>query len=77
MDYAFKYIETAPLMLEADYAYTGRHSFLSKCKYDSSKGVGKVAGFQDVKADTTGAQMKAALAKGPVSIAIEADKSVF
>ena len=42
MDYAFKYIETAPLMLEADYPYTGKHSFLSKCEYDTSKGVGKV-----------------------------------
>merc|ERR1712166_7347 len=66
MDYAFKYIETAPLMLEADYPYTGRHSFLSKCKYDASKAVGKVVGFTDVKMDTTGAQLKAALAKGPV-----------
>jgi len=77
MDYAFKYIETAPLMLEADYPYTGRHSFLSKCKYDASKAVGKVVGFTDVKMDTTGAQLKAALAKGPVSVAIEADQSIF
>ena len=77
MDYAFKYIETAPLMLEADYPYTGKHSFLSKCEYVSSKGVGKVKAFQDVKTDTTGAQLKAALAKGPVSVAIEADKTVF
>merc|ERR1711967_54311 len=36
MDYAFKYIETNPLMLEADYAYTGRDG---SCKYVSSKGV--------------------------------------
>merc|ERR1712010_270061 len=77
MDYAFKYIETAPLMTEADYPYTGTHSFLSKCKYDSSKGVGKVKGFTDVKSDSTGANLKAALANGPVSVAIEADKTVF
>jgi xylem cysteine proteinase len=77
MDYAFQYIETAPLMLEADYPYTGTHSFLSKCKYDSSKGVGKVAGFTDVRTDSTGANLKAALATGPVSVAIEADKTVF
>merc|ERR1712196_309615 len=48
------------LMTEADYPYTGKHSFLSKCNYDA-----------------TGANLKAALAKGPVSIAIEADKTVF
>merc|ERR1711998_343745 len=41
MDYAFKYIETAPLMTEAEYPYTGTHSFLSNCKYDSSKGLVK------------------------------------
>jgi len=77
MDYAFKYIETAPLELEADYPYTGTKKFWKPCKYDSSKGVGKVAGFQDVKTDSTGANLKAALAKGPVSVAIEADKTVF
>jgi C1A family cysteine protease len=77
MDYAFKYIETAPLELEADYPYTGTKKFWKPCKYDSSKGVGKVVGFQDVKTDSTGSNLKAALAKGPVSVAIEADKTVF
>jgi len=77
MDYAFTYIETAPLMLEADYPYTGTHSFLSKCKYDSSKAAGKVGGYTDVQSDATGANLKAALANGPVSVAIEADKTVF
>jgi C1A family cysteine protease len=77
MDYAFEYIETAPLETEADYPYTGKHSFLSRCKYDKSKGVGQVKGFQDVTSDSTGAQLKAALNKGPVSVAIEADKAAF
>jgi C1A family cysteine protease len=76
MDYAFKYIETAPLMTEADYPYTGKHSFLSKCKYDASKGVGKVADFTDVTVGSAD-QMKAAISKGPVSVAIEADQAVF
>ena len=76
MDYAFKYIETAPLMTEADYPYTGKHSFLSKCKYDASKGVGKVADFTDVTVGSVD-QMKAAISKGPVSVAIEADQAVF
>ena len=77
MDYAFTYIETAPLMLEADYPYTGTHSFLSKCKYDSSKAAGQVGGYTDVQSDATGVNLKAALANGPVSVAIEADKTVF
>ena len=77
MDYAFKYIETAPLMTESDYPYTGTHSFLSKCKYDSSKAAGQVGGYTDVQSDATGVNLKAALANGPVSVAIEADKTVF
>lgn len=75
MDNAFKYIEQAPLELEADYPYTARKAF--SCKYDSSKGVGKVGNYVDVRSDSTGANLKAALAKGPVSVAIEADKAVF
>jgi len=63
-------------MTEADYPYTGHHSFFSKCEYDSSKGVGHVKGYKDVTPKNVD-QMKAALANGPVSVAIEADKSVF
>jgi len=45
MDYAFEYVESHPLMTEAEYPYTGHHSFFSKCKYDESKGVGHVKGY--------------------------------
>jgi len=72
MDYAFSYIESNPLELESDYAYTARDG---TCNYDSSKGVGKVAGFQDVAASAS--QLKAAVAKGPVAVAIEADQFAF
>ena len=75
MDNAFKYIEKSPLELESDYPYTARKAF--RCSYDSSKGVGKVGSFVDVRSDSSGANLKAALAKGPVSVAIEADKAVF
>ena len=74
MDYAFMYIETAPLMLESAYPYTGRKG---SCKYESSKGKGQVKAFKDVRKDSTGSQLKAALAKGPVSVAIEADQFAF
>jgi len=58
MDYAFQYIKTAPLMTEANYPYKGRHG---KCEYVKSKGVGTVSAYHDVRADTTGAQLMAAI----------------
>jgi cathepsin L len=76
MDYAFEYAETHPLMAEADYPYTGHHSFFSRCKYSKDKGVGHVKGYKDVASKNVD-QMKAALAIGPVSVAIEADQGVF
>jgi C1A family cysteine protease len=33
MDYAFEYVETAPLMKESAYPYTAHSSKFSKCKY--------------------------------------------
>ena len=45
MDQAFQYIEQNPLETESDYPYTAVDG---TCKYVTSKGVGKVAGFQDV-----------------------------
>ena len=74
MDYAFQYIESNPLELESDYPYTARDG---SCKYSASKGQGKVANFKDVSVDQTGAQLRAALANGPVSVAIEADQFAF
>merc|ERR1712100_583479 len=45
MDYAFQYIETAPLEQESDYPYKGVDG---TCSYVASKGVGKVKSFADV-----------------------------
>jgi len=72
---AFMYAEENPLMTESAYPYTSGTGSVGSCKYESSKGVGSVAGFKEVA--HTASQMKAALAKGPVSVAIEADKTVF
>ena len=74
MDYAFQYIEKSPLELEGDYAYTARDG---SCKYVKSKGVGKVKSYKDVSQDTSGKQLQASVAKGPTSVAIEADQFVF
>merc|ERR1711988_1880718 len=40
-------------------------------------GEGKVKSYKDVSPDSQGAQLRAALAKGPVSVAIEADQFAF
>ena len=75
MDTAFKYIESNPLMLESEYAYTAKTG--RKCKYVKSEGVGKVATYADVSQDISGKQLMATLAKGPVAVAIEADQYAF
>jgi len=75
MDYAFQYIKTAPLELEANYPYTSGAGRVSSCNYNASKGVGTVSDFTDV--GRTASQMRAALGKGPVSVAIEADQMAF
>jgi cathepsin L len=73
MDYAFKYIESHKLETEADYGYTARDG---SCSYVASKGVGAVASYKDVSRGSPSA-LKAAIAKGPVSVAIEADQTAF
>lgn len=73
MDNAFKYIEKYGIEAEASYPYTARDG---SCKYDSSKTIGTVKSYSDV-APGNPAQLKAALAKGPVSVAIEADQIAF
>jgi cathepsin L len=76
MDLAFQYTESAPLEDVADYPYKGREWFHKGCKYNASKGKVKVTSFKDVTPNSSEA-LKAAIAKGPVSVAIEADKAAF
>jgi len=73
MDYGFIYAESNSLMMESAYPYTAKDG--KTCKYDGTKGFGKVASYEDVS--PTAAQLRAALNKQPVSIAIEADDNVF
>ena len=73
---AFMYAMTAPLELEADYPYTGKDKDSgSKCRYDSSKGVGKVKNWVSVARGHS--QLKAAINHGPVSVAIAANSLPF
>ena len=73
MDNAFKYIMKSSLETESDYPYTARDG---TCKYVATKGVGKVTGYSDVTPNSP-SQLQAAVAKGPTSVAIEADQMVF
>ena len=73
MDNAFKYVKANKLESESDYPYTGKKG---TCAYVSSKGKVQLSGLTDVTANSP-SQLQAAVAQQPVSVAIEADKSVF
>merc|ERR1712166_210405 len=75
MDLAFKYAESYPLETEAEYPYVASTGIFA-CKYDKSKGKVEVKSYVDVTPKSSDA-FKAALQHGPVSVAIEADQSVF
>ena len=75
MDDAFKYVESeGGLCSESEYPYTARDGTCkaTTCgtKYDA------ITSYSDVKADSE-SSLQAAVAEGPVSIAIEADQSAF
>jgi len=75
MDLAFLYTETHKLETEADYPYTAKTGLFA-CAYKKEKGVVGATTYHDVPKQNTD-QMKAFLAKGPVSVAIQADRPVF
>ncbi len=75
MDDAFKYIiKNGGLDTEADYPYTARDGTCNKQKQATHAAT--ISGYHDVP-HSNAAQMEAALALGPVSIAIEADQQAF
>merc|ERR1711871_619354 len=77
MDDGFKYIEAKGDALESAYSYTGKTGTCSASKSsDTAIAAGKVTSFNDVTSDSE-TQMLAAVNKGPVSVAIEADQSGF
>jgi cathepsin L len=75
MDNAFKWWETNPPVLEKDYPYTSGSGVTGKCnKKKEDKPAAKVKGFKDVASEKA---MEKAIEVGPLSVAIEADKSIF
>merc|ERR1711959_508613 len=73
MDNGFKYIEANGDSLESSYPYTGRNGQCDKSKIESAV---SISGFTDVPPSDE-AQLMAAVAKNPVSVAIEADQVGF
>lgn len=75
MDYAFQYIiKNGGLATESEYPYQPQDGDCDKTK-EAEHSV-TITGFEDVKSGNVAA-MESALAKGPVSVAIEADKEAF
>ena len=74
MDYAFSYIKNNKgIALQADYKYAAVDL---PCKASGKSRNGPISGFVDVPANSAAA-LKAAIAKQPVSVAIEADTFTF
>jgi hypothetical protein len=73
MDNAFKWLGQNPLCTEAAYPYTSGNGISGTCKTTCS-GVVTVTGHSDVPGESA---MLAAIGKGPMSVAIEADKNAF
>ena len=77
MDRAFQYAQKHPLETEEDYPYKGKtFSPLVSCHFKKAKGAVGTTGWTDVpRMDAD--QLKAGLNAGPVSIAIQANETVF
>merc|ERR1712160_14474 len=78
MDDGFKFLEADGDSTESDYAYTGVSGTCSSSKESAAAGLkkGKITSYSDVTPKSC-TQMMAAVAKGPVSVAIEADQTGF
>jgi C1A family cysteine protease len=75
MDNAFEWIEKNGICSEEDYPYTSGSGTTGTCQKGCTP-VATLTGFKDVPAEDEDALL-AAIAKQPVSVAIEADKSAF
>ena len=77
MDRAFQYAQKHPLETETAYPYKGKTlSPLVSCHYKKKEGVVGTTGWTDVKRMDAD-QLRAGLNVGPVSIAIQANETVF
>merc|ERR1712159_814804 len=74
MDYAFSFATNTAIATENSYAYTARDG---TCKSSFTTGIprGGVTGYKDVS--NSASALRSALNLNPVSVAIQADQSVF
>lgn len=76
MDYGYQFAQQeGGLCRESDHQYDAADE--SCKKYNCSPVSFSITAINDVYQDTTGSQLKSALNNGPVSVAIEADQTVF
>merc|ERR1711957_263715 len=76
LNHAFKFYKSHAAVLEADYPYTSGAGKTAACDASKPATSVKATGYAMVTPNDP-AQLKAALDKGPVSVAIEADKIAF
>jgi len=74
MDYAFSWAKGTAVATESSYAYTARDG-TCKTSFTTAIPQGGVTGYKDVS--NSGSALTSALQNGPVSVAIQADQSVF
>ena len=67
------YVQKKGLCTEEDYPYHGKDE---DCKDDKCEAAIHIKGYEEVEA-MSGAALKAAVSKAPVSVAVEADSAVF
>jgi len=72
MDYGFKYVEADGLCTEKSYPYTAKDG---RCKKECNS-ASKISSYKDVKSDSE-TDLAAAVAEGPVSVAIQANQASF
>lgn len=73
MTNSFNYLKTALSENRADYPFTGN---TQSCAYNAAHGVVSTTGYTDIATNDPDAHI-AALENGPISVAVEADSSVF
>lgn len=76
MELAFKFAEANAVCTEESYAYNAKQGTCHETSCTEGIPKGGVTGYKDVDPDDTQALMEA-VAKGPVSVAIEADQIAF
>merc|ERR1739848_215303 len=74
MDYAFEFYQSTNIASESSYPYTARDG-TCKSSFTTAIPQGGVTGYSDVS--TSASALKSALNSNPVSVAIQADQSVF